>query len=189
MDKNQFLKGITYLAIAYNKELTDEQVSVWYDFFKEEDYESFRQGVKRIIPKKQFMPSIAELKQEIALVKNPTLNLKPDEEWEKVRFAIRRYGMYRGDEAMNSFNPTTARVIRMLGGWETICQSTDGDWLRRNFIESFSTKLENYEEVSLLGEPQMTLIELTRMAQLKEAEMLESERLLATEEMLQIENK
>ena len=167
MNRENFIKGLKYLGTAYNKEFTEEQATVWYDFFKDEDFDNFRAAVKRIIPKKQFMPSIAELKQEIALFKNPTLQLKPDEEWENVRMAIRRYGFYRGDEAMKSLNPTTASVVRMLGGWENVCQSTNGDWLRKNFVELFNTKTETYEEVALLGEPQMTLSELTRMAELK----------------------
>lgn len=168
MDREQFIKGLKYLGIAYNKEFTEEQATVWYDFFKDETFDDFRNAVKRIIPKKQFLPSIAELKQEITLLKNPVLQLKADEEWEKVIKAIRKYGFYRGNEAMKSLNPTTASTVRLLGGWERVCQSTDGDWLRKNFMELFNTKVENYEEAALLSEPQMTLAELTRMAKEKE---------------------
>lgn len=167
MTKEEFVKGMTFLGIAYNKEFTAEQVSVWYEFFKETNYDVFRQAIKRLIPKKQFIPSIAEINQEIALLNNPVLQLKADEEWEKVRTAIRKYGYYRGNEAMKILNPTTASTIRLLGGWERVCQSTDGDWLRKNFMELFNTRVENYEEVALLNEPQMTLTELTRMAILK----------------------
>ena len=167
MNKEQFTKGITFLAIAYNKEFTDEQVSVWYEFFKDENYDDFRNAVKRIIPKNQFMPSIAELKQEITLLKNPVLQLKADEEWDKVRIAIKKYGYYRSEEAMKSLSPTTAATVRLLGGWERVCQSTDGDWLRKNFMELFNTKVDNYEEVLMLSEPTMTLAEITRIANIK----------------------
>lgn len=174
MGREEFLKGITYLGIAYNKSFDEQQVSVWYDFFKNESFDDFRNAVKRIVSKSQFLPSIAELKQEITLLKNPTLQLKPSEEWEKVRNAIKKYGYYRSNEAMQSLNPTTRRVIRMLGGWERVCQSTDGDWLRKNFMELFNTKIENYEETALLGEPLMTLSELTRMAEMKSLEHKET---------------
>jgi len=181
MLKEEFTKGIFFLTTAYNKDFSQDQVSVWYEFFKDEDYDVFRNAVKRIIPKKQFMPSIAELKQEMALISNPQLQLKPDEEWENVRKAIRKYGFYRGDEAMKSLNPATASVVRMLGGWESICQSTDGDWLRKNFMDLFTTKTENYEEIALLGEPQLTLSELTRMAELRAGNMLENKETLYLE--------
>lgn len=178
MNKEQFVKGLKFLGLAYNKEFSAEQTTVWYDFFKNENYDNFRNAVKRLIPKNQFMPSIAEIKKEIALISNPTLQLKADEEWEKVRNAIRTYGYYRGDEAMKSLNTTTAGVIRMLGGWENICQSTNGDWLRKNFVELFETKKGNYEDVALLGEPQLTLSELTRIAKLKEEQLEIEETLL-----------
>ena len=182
MNKEQFVKGITFLAIAYNKEFTEEQISVWYEFFKDEDYDNFRNAVKRIIPKSQFIPSIAQLKQEITLLKTPALQLKADEEWEKVRAAISKFGYYRAEEGMKSLNPVTAGVVRMLGGWSAICQSTNGDWLRKNFMDLFNTRIESVEEVALLSEPQMTLSELTRIAKLKEQAKLDTKDKLLLEE-------
>lgn len=170
MTKEEFVKGATFLAIAYNKEFTQEQLNVWYEFFKEEDFDNFRVAVKRIIPKKQFIPSIAELKQEITYIKTPALQLKADEEWEKVKDAIRKYGYYQSLEAMQTFNPITANVIRALGGFEKLCLSTEGDWLRKNFIDIFNTKMNNVEEVAILSEPQLTLPELMRMKKLKDKE-------------------
>ena len=122
MNKEQFTKGITFLAIAYNKEFTEEQVSVWYEFFKDEDYDAFRNAVKRIIPQKQFMPSIAELKEEITTLSNPVLQLNADEEWDAVLKAVRRWGSYREAEAMQSLNPYTANIVRQVG-YSRICQS------------------------------------------------------------------
>lgn len=70
MRKEEFIKGLKFLGLAYNKEFDEQQAMVWYDFFKETDYEDFRNAVKRIIPIKQFMPSIAELKEECEKVRN-----------------------------------------------------------------------------------------------------------------------
>lgn len=171
MTKEQFLKGITFLTIAYNKEFTEEQVSVWYEFFKDEDYEAFRKAVKRIIPLKQFMPSIAELKQEIATISNPVLQLNVDEEWDNVLKAIRRYGSYRQDEAMQSLKPYTANIVRQVG-YMRICQSENIQWERKEFIELFNMNKDRDTTALMLSEPTMTLGELTRIAALKEKEML-----------------
>ena len=171
MTKEQFLKGITFLTIAYNKEFTEEQVSVWYEFFKDEDYEAFRKAVKRIIPLKQFMPSIAELKQEIATISNPVLQLKADEEWDSVIKAIRKYGSYRQDEAMKSLNPYTRNIVRQIG-YMRICQSESIQWERKEFMELFNMNKERDTDTLMLSEPTMTLGELTRMAALKEEERL-----------------
>lgn len=171
MNKEQFTKGITYLAIAYNKEFTQEQINVWYDFFKDEDFENFRKAVKRIIPQKQFMPSIAELKSEIALISNPVLQLNADEEWDNVLKAIRKYGTYRQDEAMKSLNPYTANIVRQVG-YTRICSSERIQWERKEFMELFNMNKERDEDMLMLAEPAMTLAELTRTAALKSKERL-----------------
>ena len=170
MTKEEFVKAMTYLGIAYNKEFDETQLSVWYDFFKRENYEDFKNAIKRIISKNQYLPSISELKQELAYIRTPLLQLKADEEWDKVKQAIRKYGFYRADEAMKSFNPLTAQVVRSLGGFENICQSTDGDWIRKNFIEIFETKMNNTEEIEKLNEPQLTLSELFKLKETRDKE-------------------
>jgi len=169
MKKEQFVKGITFLAIAYNKEMTQEQIEVWYDFFKNDDYEAFRSAVKRIIPKKQFMPSIAELKQELAYISNPILQLNIDEEWNKVLGVIRKYGYYRSDEALGSLNEYTRNIVKTIG-WHRLCTSENIEWERKTFKELFNNKQDSYEDIALLGEPQLTLAELTRMAEIKALE-------------------
>lgn len=171
MTKEEFTKGIFFLTTAYNKDFSQDQVSVWYEFFKDEDYEAFRKAVKRIIPLKQFMPSIAELKQEIATISNPVLQLNADEEWDNVLKAVRKYGSYRQDEAMQSLKPYTRNIARQIG-YMRICQSESIQWERKEFIELFNTNKERDADTLMLSEPTMTLGELTRMAALKEEERL-----------------
>lgn len=177
MNKQQFLKGITFLTIAYNKEFTTEQVDVWYEFFKDEDYEVFRQAVKRVIPQKQFMPSIAELKSEIAMLSNPVLQLNAEEEWDNVLKAVRRYGSYRESEAMESFNPYTRNIVRQVG-FKRICMSDSIQWERKEFLELFNMRQDRDSDSLLLAEPVMTLAELSRTAQLKVAELEREEQKL-----------
>lgn len=169
MTKDQFLKGITFLTIAYNKEFTEEQVSVWYEFFKDDSYDNFRNAVKRIISKKQFMPSIAELKSEIALLSNPVLQLNADKEWENVLNAVRKYGSYNEEKAMNSLDPYTRSIVRQVG-YRRICMSEAIQWERKEFMELFNMNKERDETALMLGEPQMTLGELMRRAEIHKLE-------------------
>ena len=180
MNIEQFIKGLKFLGIAYNKEFNEEQAKVWYEFFKNESYDDFRNAVKRIIPKKQFMPSIAELKQEITLLSNPVLQMNADQEWDKVIKAVKRFGSYRQDEAMKSLNPYTANIVRQVG-YMRICMSEHIQWERKEFMELFNTNKERDENTLMLTEPQMTLPELMRMAELKSQEMLEHEETLLLE--------
>ena len=150
MNKEQFLKAMTYLTTAYDKEFTKEQLGVWYDFFINESYDNFKKAIKNIILKNQFMPSIAELKEELNYINNPQLKLSADNEWLKVINAIKNYGIYKYDEAIKEMTPLTRKVIKQLGGWQTICQSTDGDWLRKNFINIYDNLVSNVKEQYLL---------------------------------------
>lgn len=170
MNREDFIKGLKFLGIAYNKEFTEEQATVWYEFFKDETYDNFRNAVKRIIPKKQFMPSIAELKQEIALISNPVLQLNAAEEWEKAMSTIRKYGRYRKDEAMAALSEHNRNIIRQIG-FERICNSENIEWERRLFNELFNNAQDGYGEALVLNEPQLTLAEIKRMAELKQAEL------------------
>lgn len=155
MTKEQFIKGLKYLGIAYNKEFNEEQATVWYDFFKDTDYENFRQAVKRIIPRSKYMPSIAELRGEIAKITNPILQLSADEEWDKVITTIRLRGTYISQEEFNKFNPTTAKIIRTIG-WRKMCMSENIEFERKVFYDMFNSYQKRNEDASIMNSSMLT---------------------------------
>ena len=172
MTKEEFAKAMSFLGMAYDKEFEAKQVEVWFTFFHQEDFQDFKQAVTRLISKSKFLPSIAEIKQEIAVLKNPVLQLNAEDEWSKVQNAVRKFGYYNSKEAMESLEPQTAKVVRLLGGFGAVCQSTDGDWLRKNFMSLFSQISETNQDALQLSEPQLTLGELKRIAEVKAQERL-----------------
>ena len=150
MNKEQFIKGLKYLGIAYNKEFNEEQATVWYDFFKDVDFEVFRQAVKRIIPKSKYMPSIAELRSEVANITNPILQLDVDAEWNKVLTFIRRYGTYISkEEYENAFNSTTKGIIETIG-WRKLCLSENIEFQRKIFYDMFNNLQKRNIETSVM---------------------------------------
>lgn len=149
MTKEQLLKGLKYLGVAYNKEFTQEQASVWFDMFKDDDYKTFSQAVKRLISTNQFMPSIAEIKKEIAKLENPLLTLRAEDEWEEVLKAIRKYGYYKQEEAFNSLKEITQNAVRNLG-WYRLCSSENIQWEKKEFITIFNSKVDGAREDYLL---------------------------------------
>ena len=64
MSKEDFLRGLKFLGLAYNKNFDEQETSVWYSFFKDVKYDDFKNAIKRLIPIKQFLPSISELRKE-----------------------------------------------------------------------------------------------------------------------------
>lgn len=150
MKREEFVKCMGFLSSAYKQDFNKDELNVWYEFFKDDNLENLKQVIKNIILKNKYLPSIAELKEELNYINNPQLKLSADDEWLKVINAIKNYGIYKYDEAIKEMTPLTRKVIKQLGGWQTICQSTDGDWLRKNFISIYNSSMGDIKEQCLL---------------------------------------
>lgn len=159
MNKKEFLKVITFLGMTYNKEFEEEQVAVWYEFFKNENIEVLKQAIKNLGSTNQFMPSIAEIKKEMAKIQEPTLRINAENEWEEVLKAIRKFGYYREQEALESLNPITQRIVKIIG-WRKLCSSENIHWQRKEFIEWLQNNQDHLQEIMMLGEQNITMAEL-----------------------------
>lgn len=155
MTKKEFLKGMTYLGVAYSKEVSEKQIELWYEFFENYKYDDFRSAVKRIVQRQNFFPTIADLKKELTKITNPMLQLNAEEEFEKVRKAIRRYGHYRLEKLMNSLEPYTAEITRRIG-INRICEAEEIQWIKREFISEFNNGLNRYEDILKQSEYMLT---------------------------------
>lgn len=61
--KDEFLKNMTMLTMAYGKEYTEEEVELYYEFLKDYDGKVLTKAIKEIIATSTFAPKIAELKK------------------------------------------------------------------------------------------------------------------------------
>lgn len=61
MTHQQFADSMAYLGIAFGKEYTQEELSVYYDFLKEFTDETLIKAIKKIINTSKFLPKINEL--------------------------------------------------------------------------------------------------------------------------------
>jgi len=76
MTKEEFIKGLKYLGIAYNHSFSQDESIVWYDFFKNYSILVFNNAIKDSIENNKFLPRISDLTQLC------------DENKVKVRFVI-----------------------------------------------------------------------------------------------------
>lgn len=163
MEREQLLKGLKYLGVAYNKDFTSDQATVWFDVFKDTDYTTFGKAIKRLVVTSKFLPTIADLRREIALLENPYLGLDALSEWEQVLSLIREHGFYKHEQAFKEMNPLTQNIVRQLG-WSNLCSSENIVWLKKEFVDIFNNKQVWVERLEALPEPTMTLAELTQKA-------------------------
>lgn len=72
MKQEEFVKGLTYLGMAYGKEYNQMETKQIYEFVKEYNYETFVKAINSIIRTSKFVPKIAELIEECEKCKSST---------------------------------------------------------------------------------------------------------------------
>lgn len=72
----EFISGMKKLGSFYFKELTNEQISLWYEMFQDVSVDVFNQAIKEICRENKFMPNANELFNKCSqLNKNNLLDL------------------------------------------------------------------------------------------------------------------
>lgn len=61
MTKQEFIKDMTYLGIAFNKEYSKEELVLYYDYLKNYADSTFKRAIREIIKSKTYLPKISEL--------------------------------------------------------------------------------------------------------------------------------
>ena len=61
MKQEEFVKGLTYLGMAYGKEYNQMETKQIYEFVKEYNYETFTKAINSLIRTSKFVPKIADL--------------------------------------------------------------------------------------------------------------------------------
>ena len=114
MKKEDFLKGMTMMGIAYNKEYNQKELEVWYSMLGDYKVEDFSNAIQTLIKTLKRVPTIADITEQIAKEKTSNIPTAEDE-WQEVLYAVRRYGSYREKEALESLKPYTAKIVGYIG--------------------------------------------------------------------------
>lgn len=143
MEKNEFAKIVMALRTYYPREnlLPNEQaVTLWYEQMQDLDYASASTALKKWVATNKWSPSIAELREHTMLmVKGEVKDWS--EAWEDVRNAVRQYGWYNADDAVNSFDELTKKAVKQIGFTE-ICTSENQAAIRANFRDIYNILAE-----------------------------------------------
>lgn len=93
-------------------------MKLWFQMLGDIDYHNVANAVAEHMINSTFAPSIAEIRQRCVKLQTEI----PDwaEAWEKVQKAIRYYGAYRDDEAMESLDEITRTAVRRMG-YKNLC--------------------------------------------------------------------
>lgn len=66
----EFTQQMKILATSYGKDFDEDTITVWYQYFKNIEKETFKKSLNKIITTNKFMPSIAEILEKCKKEKN-----------------------------------------------------------------------------------------------------------------------
>lgn len=147
MDKKQFSIFAMALKTYYPKEnlLPNEQaMELWFAQLSDIPYDIAQAGLQRWVSLNKWSPSIAEIREMASKVTHGEI---PDwsEAWDEVNHAIRNYGAYRAQEALDSLSPI-ARLTAKRIGFTKLCHSENQSADRANFRMIYENLAENEQK-------------------------------------------
>ncbi len=134
MNKKEFATFTMALKTYYPREnlLPNEQaMELWFSQLQDIPFDVAQAGLQKWVSLNKWSPSIADIREMYTSIVQGEL---PDwgEAWEEVQKAIRIYGHYRVEEAMESLSPLTYKVVKRMG-FKNICISETPQTERANF--------------------------------------------------------
>ena len=75
----EFIKNMTYLGLAYDKQYTQEEIKLYYDFLKDFNDDVIVKAIKEIIKTSKYIPKVTELVEKCESIR------------EEIRFEVLEY--------------------------------------------------------------------------------------------------
>lgn len=137
VSKQEFVTLVLAMQAMYGTEFigTEEAMDVWFALLHDLDYQILSKALQKHMLTNKFKPTVAELREIYADLIYPVIS-DWSEGWEKVSRAIGHYGMYRTEEAMESFDEVTREAVKRLG-FQNICLSENIVADRARFAEIY----------------------------------------------------
>jgi len=96
---------------------------LWQKMLSDIPYELAEKAILKVITTAKYFPTIAEIREAAVTLSSPNIPCAI-EAWGEVMNALRRYGYYRTQEALDSLSPLTRQVVKMIG-WTHIAMSEE----------------------------------------------------------------
>ena len=147
INKQEFAIFASALRTYYPKEklLPNEQaMQLWYNQLQDIPYKVAELTLNKWVATNKWSPSIADIREQATEV---TQGAAKDwgEAWQDVLRAIRLYGSYEEDKALNSLDETTRRVVKNMG-YRNLCFSEEIQVDRANFRMMYERQIERNKQ-------------------------------------------
>lgn len=147
--------SITALGANFGREFPKPLLKIWLELLTPYSASEVERGVIELIGSYEYktLPPFAVLKRILdkstgRISEETRLAMSAEAEWNKLIADVQSRGYYNPP----TFCPTTAFVIRGMGGWSAVCNwKTDNlEWRRKEFLEAWKLAYGN-EPIMELG--------------------------------------
>ena len=121
-----------------------DALNVWYTLLKDLDYMVVQTAIQKYMLTQKNPPVIADIREMCANVIGGDKPLWSDG-WEEVVMAIRRYGSYNEEKALENMSDITKQCVRRLG-YQNLCRSEEISIERANFRMIYEQIVNREEE-------------------------------------------
>lgn len=130
---------------------------LWEKSLHDIPYQVAEKALIKVLSTSRFFPTIAELRDACSQLTNPR-RIDAMEAWGMIVQAIRRYGMYRQQEGLESL-PNDVRVMAERFTWRELCLNEKPDTLRAQFRMAWETESKRTNEINSLPQDIREMIE------------------------------
>ena len=147
MNKQEILKAVAPLQLAYNASLDDNRLRLYVEMLSDIPPSILEASVKKLIMTNKFLPSIAEIREVAYGIKgiiSGTAAPDESEAWGEVIKAIQSVGYYGKPKFSHEAITTAVNNI----GWQDICMTTnDGmNTLRSQFRRAYQLAAQRQKD-------------------------------------------
>lgn len=128
---------------------SSEEMELWFEMLKDIDYRAAITSVKRWVSLEKFCPTIAEIREMSAEIQGEKYD-EIGEAWELVLKAVRNYGQYRTEDALNSLPPLVRKCVKQVG-FKDICLSEKIGVERAAFKNFYDTEVKKIKRENALS--------------------------------------
>lgn len=139
-------EAVTVMGEAFRQKITTLTLRAFEIGTADLPIEDVERACLRAITECRFMPTVSELRRLAGIIPTEARNVLA---WGVFQKAVREQGVYR---SVDFDDPLINATVRLLGGWEQICEIESGEqfdtWLRKRF----ETTYQNLCETGCSGE-------------------------------------
>lgn len=154
------VKGMKSVYTSPNFLPDAEAIKMWFALLGDLDYNIANIAIQKYMLNGKYPPTIADIRELATAVKTGDIPLWSDG-WEETLRAIRKYGSYRENEALESMSEITRMTVQRLG-FRNICMSDNITAERANFRDIYNELAERKQREVRLPVNLSNLIEQVR---------------------------